>query len=183
MKISWPCTHPRILPSSVASQVCKKSCNRSFPSIVHYRLNRLSKLVHLTHLSSLESNFIHYSIFWFSFALDIGFFLIGFSTCSSTGALPFHFIMVLIYDLRHWGIMLEIGLSSKSFWRNLVEVKFKFLQNISHYCNNRFAFHMPMFIIFVLSFNKLNITIHFNIKFMVIAYNQNFHFIIHYKKF
>jgi hypothetical protein len=40
---------------------------------------------------------------------------------------------------------------------------------------------MPMFIIYVLSINKLNITIHSNITFMVIAYNQNFHFRIHYK--
>jgi hypothetical protein len=64
----------------------------------------------------------------------------------------------------------------------LVEVKFKFLQNISHYCNNIFAFHMLMFIIFVLSLNKLNTTIHSNIIFMVITYNQNMHFIIHYKK-
>jgi hypothetical protein len=53
----------------------------------------------------------------------------------------------------------------------LVDVKFKFLQNIPHYCNNRFAFPMPMFIIFVLSVNKLNTTIHSNIKFMVITYN------------
>jgi hypothetical protein len=62
----------------------------------------------------------------------------------------------------------------------MVEVKFKFLQNISH--NNIFAFHMPMFIFFVLSLNKLNITIQSNIKFMVIAYNQNMHFRIHCKK-
>jgi hypothetical protein len=40
-----------------------------------------------------------------------------------------------------------------------------------------------MFIIFVLSFSKLNITIHSNIRFMVIIYNQNLHFRIHYKKF
>ncbi len=62
-------------------------------------------------------------------------------------------------------------------------MKFKFLQNISHYYNNIFAFHMFMFTIFVLSFNKFNITIHSNIRFMVIAYNQNLHFRIHYKKF
>jgi hypothetical protein len=42
---------------------------------------------------------------------------------------------------------------------------------------------MPMLIIFVLSPNKLNTTIHSNIRFMVIAYNQNLHFKIHYKKF
>jgi hypothetical protein len=41
---------------------------------------------------------------------------------------------------------------------------------------------MPMFTIFVLIFNKLNIIIHSNITFMVIAYNHNLHFIIHYKK-
>jgi hypothetical protein len=52
-----------------------------------------------------------------------------------------------------------------------------------HYYNNRFSFHMPMFIIYVLSFNKLNTTIHSNIKFIVIAYNQNLHFRIRYKKF
>jgi hypothetical protein len=53
----------------------------------------------------------------------------------------------------------------------MVEMKFKFLQNISHYYNNIFAFHMHMFTISVLSFNKLNITIHSNIRFMVITYN------------
>jgi hypothetical protein len=31
----------------------------------------------------------------------------------------------------------------------MVDVKLKFLQNISHYCNNIFAFHMDMFTIFV----------------------------------
>jgi hypothetical protein len=63
----------------------------------------------------------------------------------------------------------------------MVEVKFKFMQNISYYCNNRFAFHMFMFIIFVLSLNKLNITIHSNIRFMVIAFNHNLHLKIHLK--
>jgi hypothetical protein len=67
-------------------------------------------------------------------------------------------------------------------WERMVEMKLKFLQNISHYCNNKFAFHMPMFTIFVLSFNKLNITIHSNIRFMVITYNHNLHFKIHYKE-
>jgi hypothetical protein len=64
----------------------------------------------------------------------------------------------------------------------LVEVKFKFFQNISHYYNNIFAFHMPMFTLSVLSFNKSNITIHSDIIFIVIAYNQTLHFKIHYKK-
>jgi len=64
----------------------------------------------------------------------------------------------------------------------MVEVKFKFQQNISHYNNNIFAFDMPIFIIYVLSLNKLNTTIHSNIKFMVIAYNQNLDFRIHNKK-
>jgi hypothetical protein len=41
---------------------------------------------------------------------------------------------------------------------------------------------MHMFIISILSFNKLNNKIHSNIIFIVIAYNQNLHFIIHYKK-
>jgi F0F1-type ATP synthase delta subunit len=57
------------------------------------------------------------------------------------------------------------------FLTYLVEVKFKFLQNILHYYNNMFAFHMHMFTIFVLSLNKLNTTIHSNIRFMIIAYN------------
>jgi hypothetical protein len=35
-------------------------------------------------------------------------------------------------------------------------MKFKFLHNISHYCNNKFSFHMHMFTIYVLSLNKLN---------------------------
>jgi hypothetical protein len=64
----------------------------------------------------------------------------------------------------------------------MVEFKFKLLHDISHYYNNIFAFHMPMFIIYVLSLNKLNIAIHLNIIFMVITYNQNLDFIIHYKK-
>jgi hypothetical protein len=64
----------------------------------------------------------------------------------------------------------------------LVEVKFKFLKNVSHYCNNKFSFYMPMFTIYVLNFNKFNTTIHSNIKFMFVAYNQNLHFEIHYKK-
>jgi hypothetical protein len=34
---------------------------------------------------------------------------------------------------------------------------------------------MHMFIIFVFSLDQLNITIHSNIRFMVIAYNQNLH--------
>jgi len=62
----------------------------------------------------------------------------------------------------------------------LLEMEFKFLHNIPHYYNNRFAFPMPMFIIFVLSLNKLNTTIHSNIIFIIIAYNQNLHFKIHY---
>jgi hypothetical protein len=41
---------------------------------------------------------------------------------------------------------------------------------------------MHMFTILVLSLNKFNTTIHSNIKFMVIAYNQNLHFKIHCKK-
>jgi hypothetical protein len=39
-----------------------------------------------------------------------------------------------------------------------------------------------MFTILVLSLNKLNSIIHSNIKFMVIAYNQNLHLKIHCKK-
>jgi len=62
-------------------------------------------------------------------------------------------------------------------------MKLKFLQNISHCCNNKFAFHMHMFIILVLSLNKRNTTTHSNIRFMDITYNQNSHFIIHCKKF
>jgi hypothetical protein len=65
----------------------------------------------------------------------------------------------------------------------MVEVKFKFMHNISHYCNNKFAFHMLMFTISILSPNQHNITIHSNIRFMDIAYDQNLHFRIHYKKF
>ncbi len=64
----------------------------------------------------------------------------------------------------------------------LVEVKFKFLPNISHYYNNIFAFHKYMFTIFVLSLNKLNTTIHSHIRFIIIAYSQNMHFRIHCKK-
>jgi hypothetical protein len=63
---------------------------------------------------------------------------------------------------------------------HLIKMKFKFLQNISHYYNDRFAFPMPMFIISILSINKLNITIHSNIEFMIIAYNQHLHSRINY---
>ncbi len=41
---------------------------------------------------------------------------------------------------------------------------------------------MLVFTIYVLSFNKLNTKIHSNIRFMVIAYNQNLHFRINCKK-
>jgi hypothetical protein len=64
----------------------------------------------------------------------------------------------------------------------MVKMKFKFLHNISHYCYNIFAFQMPMFTIFILSLNKLNTTMHSNIKFMVIVYNLNLHFKIPCKK-
>jgi len=63
----------------------------------------------------------------------------------------------------------------------MVEMKLKFLQNTSHYYNNKFSLHMHMFIIYVLNLNKINITIHSNIRLMVIAYKQNLHFRIHYK--
>jgi hypothetical protein len=59
--------------------------------------------------------------------------------------------------------------------RQMVKVKFT-LQSISHYCNNKFAFHRHMFTIFVLSFNKLQITIHSHIKFIAIACSQKFSF-------
>jgi len=55
-------------------------------------------------------------------------------------------------------IMATMCSNHKQMW--MVEVKFKFLQNISHYCNNIFAFHMHVFTIFVLNLNKLNTTIH-----------------------
>jgi hypothetical protein len=45
-----------------------------------------------------------------------------------------------------------------------------------------FAFHMHMFTISILNFYKLNTTIHSNIKFIVITYNQNLHFKIHCNK-
>jgi hypothetical protein len=64
----------------------------------------------------------------------------------------------------------------------MVEMKFKFLHNISHYCNNIFTFHMHMFTISMLSLEKPNTTIHSNVKVMVIMYSQNLHFIIHCKK-
>jgi hypothetical protein len=99
MRIFWPCTHPRILQFFVVSQVHTKFCNKSYFGVVHYRLNKLSKLARLAHLSLLESIFIHCSIFWLSFALNIGFFLIILSTYSSIGALPSHFIIVLAPDL------------------------------------------------------------------------------------
>ncbi len=101
MKISWPHIRPWILPSSIVSQVLKKSRNRYFLSVVHYMLNMTSKLAYLAHLNLLESIFIHYNIFWISFALDIVFFLTSFSTCSSTCPLPFHFIMALVFYLKH----------------------------------------------------------------------------------
>ncbi len=83
-------------------------------NVVHYKWNMLSKSSCQAHLSSLESIFIHCNILWLSFTLDIGFFLTCFSTC----VLPFCFIIILVLDLGHWRIMLEIGPSSKSYWRN-----------------------------------------------------------------
>jgi hypothetical protein len=41
---------------------------------------------------------------------------------------------------------------------------------------------MHMFIVCIISLDKLNTTIHSNIRFMVIAYNQNLHFRIYCKK-
>jgi hypothetical protein len=65
------------------------------------------------------------------------------------------------------------GVKALLLWtcQKMVEMKFKFLQNISRYCNNILSFHTHMFIIYVLSLNKLNITIHLNMRFMVIPYN------------
>ncbi len=60
-------------------------------------------------------------------------------------------------------------------------MKLKFLQNISHYYNKKFSLHMHMFIIYVLNLNKINTTIHSNIRFMIIAYKQNLNFRIHCK--
>jgi hypothetical protein len=82
MKISWPRTHTWIFPSFVASQVCKKSCNKSSLGIVHCRLNKPSKPIHLAHLSSLESlvennPFFNQNVFdytSFATALQLGFF-------------------------------------------------------------------------------------------------------------
>jgi len=67
--------------------------------------------------------------------------------------------------------MMRLKFSGDIFVVHMVQVEFKFLHNISHYYNNIFAFHMHVFTIHVLSLNKFNITIHSNIKFMVIAYN------------
>ncbi len=98
---SWISTCTRILPSSFTSQVHGRFRNKSSIGIVHCRLNKLCKLARLAHLSLLESIFIHCNIFWPSFVLEISLFLIGFSTCSSINALPFCFIMVIIYNLKH----------------------------------------------------------------------------------
>ncbi len=74
IKISWPHSCPWILSSFVSSQVRKKSCNESSHGAVHYKLDKLSKPARLAHLSSFEFIFIHYSIFYVSFTLDIFFF-------------------------------------------------------------------------------------------------------------
>jgi len=102
----------------------------------------------------------------------------------------FYNVFCLYFRLKHYLIFCCIHNLLLLFWCLcwhlcnclLVEMKFKFLQNISHYYNNEIAFHMPMFTISILSLNKLNIIIHSNIRFMIIAYNQNFHFRIHYKR-
>jgi hypothetical protein len=60
------------------------------------------------------------------------------------------------------------------------ELKVRVMKLFPNY-NNRFSFHMHMFIVYVLNINKLNTTIHSIMKFMVIAYNHNLHFRIHYK--
>jgi hypothetical protein len=57
-----------------------------------------------------------------------------------------------------------------------------FLHNISLYYNNKFAFHMHIFIVSTLILHIFNTTVLWNTIFMVISSNQNLPFIIHYKK-
>ncbi len=117
IKISWPRIHPWILLSSNFSQVHKKSCNKSSYNIIHYRVNKFFKSTCLAHLSLLAFTVIHYNIFWVSFALNIIFFLSSFTTCSSTCALPFFFIMALVLDRKHWRITIQTSYSKRS-WRD-----------------------------------------------------------------
>ncbi len=92
----------------------------------------------------------------------------------------------LYYKNKHFWRFLDFTQKYRffryQFQGTMVEVEFRFLQNISHYCNNIFKFHMHMFIVCIISLDKLNTTIHSNIRFMVIAYNQNLHFRIYCKK-
>jgi hypothetical protein len=106
------------------------------------------------------------------FCANVSFKFVGFF-------IPFLKLFVVHHSLV--GKLLTCNIFFQCSCSCMVEVKFKFLQNISNYYNNIFAFHMHVFTIFVLSFSKLNATIHSNIKFMVIAYNQNLHFRIHCK--
>jgi hypothetical protein len=70
-------------------------------------------------------------------------------------------------------------------WATLMRIgrrEIEFLQNISLYCNNIFAFHMHIFTISTLIFRIFNISIKKNTKFMVTSSNHNLPFRIHYKK-
>jgi hypothetical protein len=110
IKISWPHSCPWILPSSVSSQVCKKSCNESFHGAIHCKLDKFSKPTRLAHLNSFEFIFIHCSIFYISFALDV-FFL----TCFFN----LFFYMCSAFSLHHgfgfWSWVLGNNVANKFF--------------------------------------------------------------------
>ncbi len=80
-------------------------------------LKKPSKLTRFAHLYFSRFISIHCTIFWASFAFDVGIFLIGFSICSSTSVFPFLFIIVFGWNHGRWGTMLGINYPSKSFWR------------------------------------------------------------------
>ncbi len=131
MRISWPRTHLWILPSSVASQVCKKFHNKSSFGIVHYKLSKLSKPIHLIHLNWLESIFIHYNIFWFFFALNIIFFLIFFST-----------YMCFAFLFHHGSCFLSWVLKNKVRYMSLFKNFLKKLFSTIHRLLQLLLFHM-----------------------------------------
>jgi hypothetical protein len=66
MVIFSPQTIALMCPSSMDSQVCKKSSDTSSHGTIHWTTNKPPKLTRSTHCRPLDVE-IHWSIFWFFF--------------------------------------------------------------------------------------------------------------------
>ncbi len=105
-------------PSSVDSQVCKNSSNRSSPGIIQWTTNKPPKPTHSVHYRSLDPIQIHWSIIWIFFAsTSVRFWdtLVG-ELPSYTYSFPLHLIMNLDFALVGTTCMLE---ESASMSKNL----------------------------------------------------------------